>query len=59
MTALVALSGLEELATEPTARPRAPTVVFLFGGSHERSCQGKLLFPAVRETSEERVRSVA
>ena len=44
------------MATEPTARPRAPTVVFLFGGSYERSCQGKLLFPAVRETGEERVR---
>jgi hypothetical protein len=56
---LVALSGLEEVATEPTARPRAPAVVFLFGGSHERSCQGKLLFPAVREKGGGRVRSVA
>ena len=56
-TALVALSGLEELATEPTPRSRAPSVVFLFGGAQPWSCQaGELLFPAVRETGEGRVR---
>jgi hypothetical protein len=54
-----ALSGLEELAMTPTARVSELQVVFLFGGSHERSCQGKLLFPAVRETGGGRVRSVA
>ena len=51
-------SGSEELTTAPTARPRAPSIVFLFGGTHEWSCHGKLLFPAV-EVMGGRVRSVA
>ena len=56
--ALVSWSGSDELTTAPTARPRAPSIVFLFGGTHEWSCHGKLLFPAVKVMGG-RVRSVA
>lgn len=60
--AAVSLAGLEELVIAPNARPRALTVVFLFGGSHERSCGGNELFPIVNESGESgegRVRSRA
>jgi len=51
---------LVELVMKPVAWPRAPTVVFLLGGAKPWSCQeGKLLFPAVRETGEGRPAMVA